>query len=72
MSFTYRLEHDDRSSAEPEMFTTAVPTWNPGDTIPLGKGRTLRVIDTRPGREPGGDTVLVVDGGQCPPVVGGA
>jgi hypothetical protein len=26
---------------------TAVPSWRPGDTIPLGRSRTLRVIAVR-------------------------
>jgi hypothetical protein len=37
---------------------TAVPTWQAGDTIPLGADRMLRVIETRfAGEEP----VLVVE-----------
>jgi hypothetical protein len=50
MSFTYRVEHEDGSLAEPPTFKTAVPNWNPDDTIPLGNSRTLRVVDpARPG-----------------------
>jgi hypothetical protein len=37
---------------------TAVPTWHAGDTIPLGAGRTLRVIETRFADE---ELVLVVE-----------
>jgi hypothetical protein len=40
--FTYRLEHEDGTPAEPPSITSVVPTWRPGDEIPLG-GRTLRV-----------------------------
>jgi hypothetical protein len=40
MSFTYTLEHQDGSPAEPSTFKTAVPNWNRGDTIPLGGNRT--------------------------------
>ena len=29
MSFTYALEHEDGSPAEPPTFKTAVPTWGP-------------------------------------------
>jgi hypothetical protein len=36
-----------------------VPAWRPGDTIPLGQGRILRVIDTRQEKED--DAVLNVE-----------
>ena len=61
MLFTYTLEHEDGSPAEPGTFHTAVSAWNPGDAIPLGRNRTLRVVDVRPGPEPDGDPVLVVE-----------
>jgi hypothetical protein len=61
MSFTFALQHEDGSPAEPPRFVTAVPNWNPGDTIPLGNGRTLRVIDVSSGPERDGDAVLVVE-----------
>jgi hypothetical protein len=41
-------------------YVTAVPTWQPGDTIPLDRERNLRVIDTRAASEPDKDPVLVV------------
>jgi hypothetical protein len=63
MAFTFRLENPDGSPAEPPTFATAVPNWKPGDAIPLGNGRTLRVIDIRPGPEPEGDPILVVEAG---------
>jgi hypothetical protein len=43
------------------MLKTAVPTWRPGDTIPPGAGRTLRVIDTREGETEKDQAVLVVE-----------
>jgi hypothetical protein len=58
MSFTFTLEHEDGSPAEPSTFKTVIPNWNPGDTIPLGRDRTLRVIATR---ADGDDAVLVVE-----------
>lgn len=58
MTFTFKLKHEDGSPAEPPTLATAVPTWRPGDAIPLGQGRTLRVIDTRDGED---DAVLVVE-----------
>ena len=59
--FTYRLEIEDGTPADPPTFATAVPNWRPGDTIPLGRDRMLRVIDARPGREPDEEPVLVVE-----------
>lgn len=29
-------------------YTTAVPNWRPGDTIPLGAGKSYTVIDVKP------------------------
>jgi hypothetical protein len=29
------------------MLTSAVPNWGPGDTIPLGRSRTLVVVGVR-------------------------
>jgi hypothetical protein len=47
MAFTYRLEKESGTPADPPALHTAVPTWHVGDTIPLGADRTLRVIETR-------------------------
>jgi len=60
MAFTFKLEHEDGTPAEPPTFHTAVPTWQAGDTIPLGRDRILRVIEARPGRDADEDPVLVV------------
>ncbi len=60
MPFTYLLEYEDGSHAEPSTFKTGVPNWSPGDTIPLGGNRTLRVVEIRDGSEPDDDPVLVV------------
>jgi hypothetical protein len=46
MAFLFRLEHEDGTPADPRTFRTAVPSWRPGDVIPLG-GRSLRVVDVR-------------------------
>lgn len=43
-AFTFRLELRDDTPAEPPVFRTAVPNWIPGDTIPLGPDRTVRVV----------------------------
>jgi hypothetical protein len=59
-AFTFKLEHSDGTPAEPATLKTAVPNWQPGDTIPLG-GRTLRVIDVRPASGFGDDPVVIVE-----------
>lgn len=46
----FTFTHEDGSLAEPHTFSTAVPNWRPGDTIPLGGSRTLRVVEVRPAR----------------------
>jgi hypothetical protein len=58
MAFTFKLEHEDGAPADPPTLHTAVPTWRPGDTIPVGPGKTLRVIGIRRGRDA---DVLVVE-----------
>lgn len=58
-SFAFKLEHEDGTPAEPPSFQTSVPTWRPGDAIPLGRGRSLRVLDAR--QESEDDLVLIVE-----------
>jgi hypothetical protein len=48
-AFAFKLEREDGTPADPPTFRTAVPNWSAGDTIPLGRDRALRVVDTRPG-----------------------
>jgi hypothetical protein len=45
--FAFRLEREDGTPAEPRTFEAAVPNWRPGDTIHLGRERTLRVVAVR-------------------------
>jgi hypothetical protein len=47
--FTFRLENEDGTPADPPTLHTAVPNRAPGDTIPLGADKMLRVIEVRPG-----------------------
>jgi hypothetical protein len=54
--FTFKLELEDGTPADPPMFTAAVPNWKAGDTIPLGAGRSLRVVEVQ-------QEVLVVEPG---------
>ena len=59
---TFRLELDDGTPADPPTFRSAPGvSWKAGDTIALGRDKTLRVIETRPGTEPEQDPVLVVE-----------
>ena len=44
MTFTFRLEQADGTPAEPASLRSAVPNWRVGDTIPLGRDRTLCVV----------------------------
>jgi hypothetical protein len=57
MAFTYRLEKEDGTPADPPVLHTAVPNWSAGDTVALGADVTLRGIETRITDE---DPVLVV------------
>jgi hypothetical protein len=58
--FTFKLEQEDGTPAEPPTLHTAVPNWQAGDTIPLGADRMLRVIETRLAED---EPVLVVEAG---------
>jgi hypothetical protein len=61
MAFTFKLEHEDGTPADPPTLHTAVPNWAPGDTIPLGPEKgTLHVVEIRPGPNSGDEAVLVV------------
>jgi hypothetical protein len=60
LGFTYTLEREDGTPADPPTFKTAATNWRPGDTIPLGRDRMLRVIDVRPGVGDDDQGVLVV------------
>jgi hypothetical protein len=44
MTFTFKLEQADGTPAVPPTIKSAVPNWRTGDTIPLGRDRTLRVV----------------------------
>jgi hypothetical protein len=44
MAFTLRLEQADGTPAEPPTMESTVTNWRTGDTIPLGRDRTLRVV----------------------------
>jgi hypothetical protein len=58
-AFTFRLEREDGTRAEPPTLKTAVPNWSAGDTIPLGRDKTLRVVEVRLGGDD--ESVLIVE-----------
>jgi hypothetical protein len=47
MTITFKLEREDGTPAEPASFRTSVYRWSPGDVIPLGASRSLRVLGVR-------------------------
>jgi hypothetical protein len=62
MAFTFKLEHEDGTPADPPVLHTAVPNWSARDTIPLGRDRVLRVLEVRSVRKDE-NPVLVVEPG---------
>jgi hypothetical protein len=44
MTFTFKLEQADGTPADPPTIQSTVTNWRVGETIPLGRGRTLRVV----------------------------
>jgi hypothetical protein len=60
LGFTFKLELKDGTPADPPSFRSAPGvSWEPGDTIPLGRDRELRVIHTRLDEGTDGDPVSV-------------
>ena len=47
--FTFKLELEDGTAADPPTFAAAVPNWKSGDTIPVRPGYSLRVVEVREG-----------------------
>jgi hypothetical protein len=41
MTFTVKLEQADGTPAEPPTMESTVTNWRVGDTIPIGRDRTL-------------------------------
>ncbi len=56
----FKLEQTNGTPADPPTYRTGVYAWRPGDTIPLGATRTLRVVEVRRD-DPEGPAVLVVE-----------
>jgi hypothetical protein len=60
MAFTYKLEHEDGTPADPPSFRSAPGVaWKAGGTIALGR-RTLRVVATRLDERTDCDPVFVL------------
>jgi hypothetical protein len=49
--FTYKLELEDGTPADRPTLHSAASAWRPGDTIPLGRDRALRVVGVRTAAE---------------------
>ena len=60
MAFTFRLEQEDGTPADPPTLHAAVPNWKAGDRISLGRGKALVVVGLRSGSDPDENPVLVV------------
>ena len=60
MAFTYKLEHPDGTPGRPYGAPAPGVAWTPCDTIPLGRDRKLRVVDTRLDEGTDGDPVSVL------------
>jgi hypothetical protein len=45
--FTYRLEHQDGTPADPPTLKAAVPNWRAGDIIPARRRQDISVIAIR-------------------------
>jgi hypothetical protein len=50
--FTYKLRHTDGTPADPRAITLAVPNMRVGDTIPIRRGMTFRVVGVVPVEDP--------------------
>jgi hypothetical protein len=61
MTFTFKLERADGTLADPPSIRSAVPDMRPGDTIPLGARRTLRVVATQVDEADQPTTLIVED-----------
>jgi hypothetical protein len=59
--FTLTLQLVDGTPADPPKLTSAVPNWRRDDVVPLGGGRSLRVLARCEGDEPDDDPILVVE-----------
>jgi hypothetical protein len=47
MAYSFRFQRTDGSPADPPTYRSSVSTWRQGDTIPVSRDRTLRVLGVR-------------------------
>jgi hypothetical protein len=47
MTYHFRLQRTDGTPADPPTYRSTVLRWRQGDTIPLTRDRTLRVLGIR-------------------------
>jgi hypothetical protein len=59
-AFTFTLEHEDGTPADPPTLKTTVLVWRPGDPIHLGR-RTLQVVRVRDDDADQAPTLVVQD-----------
>jgi hypothetical protein len=60
MTFTYRLQQADGAPAEPPSIRLAVSNMRVGDTIPIRRDETFRVVGIVAGAELDDDPTLIV------------
>jgi hypothetical protein len=66
MTFTVRLERADGTPADPPTIESTVTNWRTGDTIPLGRDRSLRVVDIVVSNEAEPSLLIVEDVSRWP------
>jgi hypothetical protein len=62
MTFTIRLEQADGTPADPPTMESIVTNWRVGETIPLGRDRTLRVVGIVVSNDDEPSVLIVEDG----------
>jgi hypothetical protein len=65
MTFTFKLEQAEGTPAEPPSVRLAVSNMRVGDTIPIGRDETLRVVGVVAGAELDDDPTLIVAEGSA-------
>jgi hypothetical protein len=61
MTFTFELERADGTPANPPSIESTVTNWRAGDTIPLGRDRSLRVVSIVVSNEDEPSVLIVED-----------
>jgi hypothetical protein len=61
MTFTFKLERLDGTPAEPPSIESTVTNWRVGETIPISRDRTLRVVGIVVAKEDEPSVLIVED-----------